>query len=108
MNDHRITSLGLPRDGTDAVTKRWVNQQLKDGIKDIDELQDEIAGMKRTYDTTINGLEKKTRRLEQEKVDKADCLPSAGGAMRGDIDMQKHHIHNLPLPKEDGEPVTHR
>ena len=29
MNDYRITSLGLPQEGSDAVTKRWVNLQLK-------------------------------------------------------------------------------
>ncbi|CAG2242583.1 unnamed protein product [Mytilus edulis] len=47
MNDYCITCLGIPRDSSDAVTKRWVTQQLKDGIKDIDELEEAHCNFER-------------------------------------------------------------
>lgn len=35
MNDNRITNLKYPSHGTDAATKRWVLQQVKDYMKQL-------------------------------------------------------------------------
>ena len=66
MNDNRITSLGCPKYSLDAVAKRWVNQQLKDGMKDIDEfdsvckrIQMTIKQMQTEYDSSIKELTKR-------------------------------------------------
>ena len=99
MNDHRITSLGLPQEGSDAVTKRWVNLQLKDGMKDIDDLEAAL-------EVTSKALEAEKKRLDRIEKEVAKCLPMAGGAMIGDIDMRGHSIVNLPAPAEADQPVT--
>ncbi|VDI16210.1 Hypothetical predicted protein [Mytilus galloprovincialis] len=99
MNDNRITSLGLPRDSSDAVTKRWVNLQLKDGVKAIDELEVELGATQKS----IEAEKKRLDRIEKEMV---KCLPTAGGEMNGDIDMRGHAIRNLSKGTEAGEPVT--
>ena len=39
MNDNRITSLGYPKNNSDAVTKQWVTHQMKNGKKDINDLE---------------------------------------------------------------------
>ena len=113
MNDNRITSLGLPRDSSDAVTKRWVNQQMKDGMKDLEELDSEmkqmqmaIKRMQREYEASIKDLTKKLMIVEDGKVDKSECVSTNGGLMTTDLDMQKYHVLNLPLPRADNEPIT--
>ena len=113
MNDNRITSLGLPRDSSDAVTKRWVNQQMKDGMKDLEELDSEmkqlqmtIKRMQREYEASIKDLTKKMMIVEDGKVDKSECVSTNGGLMTTDLDMQKYHVLNLPLPRTDNEPIT--
>ena len=113
MNDNRITSLGLPRDSSDAVTKRWVNQQMKDGMKDLEELDSEmkqmqmaIKRMQREYEASIKDLTKKLMIVEDGKVDKSECVSTNGGLMTTDLDMQKYHVLNLPLPRTDNEPIT--
>ena len=113
MNDNRITSLGLPRDSSDAVTKRWVNQQMKDGMKDLEELDSEmkqlqmtIKRMQRKYEASIKDLTKKLMIVEDGKVDKSECVSTNGGLMTTDLDMQKYHVLNLPLPRADNEPIT--
>ena len=113
MNDNRITSLGLPRDSSDAVTKRWVNQQMKDGMKDLEELDSEmkqmqmaIKRMQREYEASIKDLTKKLMIVEDGKVDKSECVSTNGGLMTTDLDMQKYHVLNLPLPQTDNEPIT--
>ena len=113
MNDNRITSLGLPRDSSDAVTKRWVNQQMKDGMKDLEELDSEmkqmqmaIKRMQREYEASIKDLTKKLMIVEDGKVDKSECVSTNGGLMTTDLDMQKYHVLNLPLPMTDNEPIT--
>ena len=113
MNDNRITSLGLPRDSSDAVTKRWVNQQMKDGMKDLEELDSEmkqlqmtIKRMQREYVASIKDLTKKMMIVEDGKVDKSECVSTNGGLMTTDLDMQKYHVLNLPLPQTDNEPIT--
>ncbi|CAG2226860.1 unnamed protein product [Mytilus edulis] len=99
MNDYRITSLGIPRDSSDAVTKRWVTQQLKDGIEDIDELEEALT----TTSKEIQALRKQLNVIEK---DVAKSLPMTGGKMVGGIDMQGHSITNLPLSTTANEPVT--
>ena len=113
MNDNRITSLGLPRDSSDAVTKRWVNQQMKDGMKDLEELDSEmkqmqmaIKRMQREYEASIKDLTKKLMIVEDGKVDKSECVSTNGGLMTTDLNMQKYHVLNLPLPRADNEPIT--
>lgn len=71
MNDNRITSLGHPKESSDAVTIQWMTQQLKDGMKDIDDLESEFdqrkMEMKRLqeeYDASITGLTKKLTALK--------------------------------------------
>ncbi|VDI13123.1 Hypothetical predicted protein [Mytilus galloprovincialis] len=99
MNDYRITSLGIPRDSSDAVTKRWVTQQLKDGIEDIDELEEALT----TTSKEIQALKKQLNVIEK---DVAKSLPRTGGKMVGGIDMQGHSITNFPLSTTGNEPVT--
>ncbi|CAC5388190.1 unnamed protein product [Mytilus coruscus] len=99
MNDHRITSLGIPRDSSDAVTKRWVTQQLKDGIKDIDELEEALTATSKE----IQALKKQVNVIEKVV---AKSLPMTGGKMVGDIDMQGHSITNLPLSITANKPAT--
>ena len=103
MNDNRITSLEYPQDSSDAVAKRWVNQQLKDGMKVIDELdsvckqiQMTIRQMQTEYDPSIKELTKKMMTVEDGKVDKSERVSTNGGAPPA----------KLPLPQEDGEPVS--
>ncbi|CAC5388223.1 unnamed protein product [Mytilus coruscus] len=99
MNDHRITSLGIPRDSSDAVTKRWVTQQLKYGIKDIDKLEEALTATSKE----IQALKKQVNVIEKVV---AKSLPMTRGKMVGDIDMQGHSITNLPLSITANEPVT--
>ena len=99
MNDHRITSLGLPQEGSDAVTKRWVNLQLKDGMKDIDDLEAAL-------EVTSKALEAEKKRLDRIEKDVAKCLPMTGGKMDGNIDMQGHAIRNLTNAVGAAEPIT--
>ena len=113
MNDNRITSLGAPKASADAATKRWVNQQLKDGMKDLEELDSEmkqmqmaIKRMQREYEASIKDLTKKLMTVEDGKVDKSECVSTNGGLMTTDLDMQKYHVLNLPLPRADNEPIT--
>ncbi|VDI33806.1 Hypothetical predicted protein [Mytilus galloprovincialis] len=113
MNDNRITSLGHPKDSSDAVTKRWVTQQLKDGMKDLDELESvckqiqmTIKRLKRDFESSSKELTKKLMAVENGKVDKSECVSTNGGKMKTDLDMQKFHVLNLPLPQTDNEPIT--
>ena len=99
MNDYRITSLGLPQEGSDAVTKRWVNLQLKDGMKDIDDLEAAL-------EVTSKALEAEKKRLDRIEKDVAKCLPMTGGKMDGNIDMQGHAIRNLTNAVGAAEPIT--
>ena len=99
MNDHRITSLGFPQEGSDAVTKRWVNLQLKDGMKDIDDLEAAL-------EVTSKALEAEKKRLDRIEKEVVKCLPMAGGRMTGEIDMQGHAIRNLPEGTGADEPIT--
>lgn len=99
MNDHRITSLGLPKDSSDAVTKRWVNHQLKDGVKALDELETEL-------DATMKAIEAGKKRMDRIEKDVAKCLPMTGGKMDGNIDMQGHAIRNLTDAVGAAEPIT--
>ena len=99
MNDNRITSLGLPRDSSDAVTKRWVNLQLKDGLKAMDELEAEL-------DATQKVIEAEKKRQDRIEKEVAKCLPVAGGKMMGEIDMQGHAIRNLPEGVGTHDPIT--
>ena len=99
MNDNRITSLGLPRDSSDAVTKRWVNLQLKDGLKAMDELEVEL-------DATQKVIEAEKKRQDRIEKEVAKCLPVAGGKMMGEIDMQGHAIRNLPEGVGTHDPIT--
>ncbi|VDH89811.1 Hypothetical predicted protein [Mytilus galloprovincialis] len=62
MNDNRITSLGLPRDSSDAVTKRWVNLQLKDGVKAIDELEVELGATQKSIEAEKKRLDRIEKR----------------------------------------------
>ncbi|VDI46426.1 Hypothetical predicted protein [Mytilus galloprovincialis] len=82
-----------------AVTKRWVTQQLKDGIEDIDELEVALT----TTSKEIQALKKQLNVIEK---DVAKSLPMTGGKMVGGIDMQGHSITNLPLSTTANEPVT--
>ena len=101
MNDNRITSLGPPKASADAATKRWVNQQLKDGVKDIEALESEnnqmksdVARMKREYDKTFKDLVKNVNNLDKQIIklqDEIDGLRvfvklkhSKGEEMQGD------------------------
>ena len=109
MNDNRITSLGHPKESSDAVTKRWVTQQLKDGMKDLEDLESECNQLQMETKRTqkeIKDLTKKLMALESSKVDKSECVSTNGGLMNTDIDMQKYRIRNLPLPQEDGDAAT--
>ena len=102
MNDNRIISLGLPRDSSDAVTKRWVNLQLKDGVKHVkamDELEAEL-------DATQKVIEAEKKRQDRIEKEVAKCLPVAGGKMMGEIDMQGHAIRNLPEGVGTHDPIT--
>ena len=99
MNDYRITSLGLPQEGSDAVTKRWVNLQLKDGMKDIDDLEAAL-------EVTSKALEAEKKRMDRIEKDVAKCLPMTGGKMDGNIDMQGHAIRNLTNAVGAAEPIT--
>ena len=99
MNDYRITSLGLPQEGSDAVTKRWVNLQLKDGMKDIDDLEAAL-------EVTSKALEAEKKRLDRIEKDVAKCLPMTGGKMDGNIDMQGNAIRNLTDAVGAAEPIT--
>ena len=109
MRDHRITNLGTPESSSDAVTRRWVNQQFKNSAGEIDELKTKIHQMmmelkriREKYDDSIKGLEKDV----QGKVGKKECVSTNGGKMNVDLDMQGHAIRNLPEGKEADEPVT--
>ena len=109
MNDNRITSLGYPKESLDAVTKRWVTQQLKDGMKDLEDLESECNQLRMETKRTqkeIKDLAKKLMTLRSSKVDKSECVSTNGGLMNTDIDMQKYRIRNLPLPQEDGDAAT--
>lgn len=93
INGNSINDLDGPMDGSDAVTIRWVNQQLKEAKKDRAALISECVQIKKgmtwmegEYETMIKGLEKKV----------AKCLPMAGGIMSGTLDMQGHSIVNFP------------
>ena len=60
-NDNRITSLGPPKASTDAATKRWVNQQLKDCMTDVETMENEIEQIRATLNQRqkdIDGLTK--------------------------------------------------
>ena len=102
-----------PQGSSDAVTKRWVNQQMKDGMKDLEELDLEMKQMQMTikrmqmeYDTSIKDLTKKLMTVEDGKVDKSDYVSTNGGLKTKDLYMQKYHLLNLPLPRTGNEPIT--
>lgn len=89
MNDNRITSLGHPKASADAATKRWVTQQLKDGIKDIEALESEynqmrgnVTRMKKDYDETIKDLVKHVNELDKQII-----------KLRGEIDALRMFIN---------------
>ncbi|VDI26357.1 Hypothetical predicted protein, partial [Mytilus galloprovincialis] len=89
MNDNRISSFGHPKDSSDTVTKRWVTQQMKDGIKDINDLDAALEAISKKLEAikkSLNGLDK----------DVAKCLPMAGCKMSGALNRQGHSIVNLP------------
>lgn len=63
MNDNRITSRGHHTDSSNAVAKRWMTQQLKDGIKDINELETALEAISKELEAIkkhLNGIEKKS------------------------------------------------
>ena len=95
MNNNRITSLRAPKDSADAATKQWVNQQLKDGMADVNAMETEIEQIRATLNQLqkdINGLTK----TMQTKADKLKCFATNGGTVSGDLDMQDFLIGNLP------------
>lgn len=106
MNGNRITDLKGPTDASDAMTKRWVKGRFKEVQKHTVTLNFEcvqdITRMERKYDTMIKGFEKKL----EDKASKAECVNTNGGKIFTDIDMQKHHIKNPPLPKDEDDPVS--
>ncbi|VDI51896.1 Hypothetical predicted protein [Mytilus galloprovincialis] len=81
MNDNRITSLGHHKNSSDAVTKRWLTQQMKDGIKDINDLEAALEAISKE-------LEAAKKQLNVIEKDVAKSLPITGGKMVGGIDMQ--------------------
>ncbi|CAG2185264.1 unnamed protein product [Mytilus edulis] len=99
MYDNRITSLGHPKDSSDAVAKRWVTQQMKDDIKDIIDLEAALESISKE-------LEAMKKQLNVIEKDVAKSLPMTGGKMGSGIDMQGHSITNLPLSTTTNEPVT--
>ena len=105
MNDNRITSLGAPKASADAATKRWVNQQLKDGMADVDAMETEIEQIR----ATLNQLQKDINELEKTvhtKADKSKCFATNGGKASSDLDMQSFGIRNLPEATAADEPIT--
>ena len=109
MRDHRITNLGMPENSSDAVTRRWVNQQFKDSAGEIEALQTklnhmtmELKRVEREHAAAMKGLEKDIR----DKVGKAECVSTNGGKMSVDLDMQNHAIRNLPEGTSADEPIT--
>ena len=105
MNDNRITSLGAPKASADAATKRWVNQQLKDGMADVDEIETEIEQIRATLGQPQKDFEGLAKTV-QAKEDKSKCFATNGGKVSGDLDMQNFRIRIFPEAKAADEPIT--
>ena len=118
MNRYRIVNLDDPKDSCDAVTKQYLHKQLRENDltdtmkvvvqrmeRDFQALRDEMGGVK-LQAKKVDALEKTIEKLNMTKVDRTECVSTNGGKVNVDLDMQKHHLRNLPLPREDGEPVS--
>ena len=76
--------------------------------RDFQALRDAIRGLKLNA-KKVDDLEKVVEKLNRTKVDRTECFSTNGGKVNAyldHVDMQKHHLRNLPLSKEDGEPVS--
>ena len=105
MNDNRITSLGPPKASADAATKRWVNQQLKDGMADLSAMETEIEKIWEARNQLQKDIDELAKTV-QTKADKSKCFATNGGKVSGDLDMQDFRIRNLPEAKAADEPIT--
>ena len=104
MNDNRITFLGPPKASADAATKRWVNQQLEDGMADVGAMETEIEKIWAALSQLQKDIDGLTKTM-QTKADKSKCFATNGGKVSGDLDMQDFRIRNLPEAKAADEPI---
>ncbi|VDI54584.1 Hypothetical predicted protein [Mytilus galloprovincialis] len=106
MKDYRITGLGEPKDDADAVTKEWVDDQLKRILKDLEALQSECNQLKMDLKRMTREINDSIKTSTRDKVDRTECVSTNGGKMSIDLDMQGHAIRNLPEGSRSDEPVT--
>ena len=96
------------------MTKQYLHKQLRKNDP-TDTMEVVVQGMEKDFQTVRDGMNgvklnaKKEDGLEKvnEKLNrtKTECVSTNSGKVNVDLDMQMHHLRNLPLPKEDGEPV---